>query len=247
VSATTVARRAFRRSTAYAVKACSMWSIEPFTRSEQFSVRSICRASVYARLRRSGCAMCHAVIHIDHDSDTMRLTFDGRLQRENDGTIRCSRNQPVGQTLSGPSFLGSRRLSRRWYRGNSLDSINMRSARSRVAIAACRTRSRCSPSFRSRSITRSPKPSSSLSKEHNSCRLEIELARRMLSVRRMDKTPCLHCGRVGLVRYEVVVKGRETSLTFYCGYCEKTWQQADRRVNHPARGERSSRGRGATG
>jgi hypothetical protein len=56
----------------------------------------------------------------------------------------------------------------------------------------------------------------------------------------MDKTPCLRCGRVGLVRFEVVVKGREISLTYYCGYCEHTWQEADRRsVQHP-HGERGS-------
>jgi len=73
------------------------------------------------------------------------------------------------------------------------------------------------------------------------------LARRMLSSASMDKTPCLHCRRVGLVRFEVVVKGREAVLTFYCGYCERTWQQADRRVNRPARDERSGRGRRATG
>jgi transcription elongation factor Elf1 len=52
----------------------------------------------------------------------------------------------------------------------------------------------------------------------------------------MDKTPCLRCGRVGLVRFEVVVKGRETSLTYDCGYCGHTWQEADRRsVQHPHR------------
>ena len=49
----------------------------------------------------------------------------------------------------------------------------------------------------------------------------------------MDKTPCPHCGRVGLVRFEVVIQGRDTSLTYYCGYCEKTWQQPDRRMDRP--------------
>jgi hypothetical protein len=47
--------------------------------------------------------------------------------------------------------------------------------------------------------------------------------------RAMDKTACVHCGRVGLVRFEVVIKGRDAALTFDCGYCEKTWQEADRR------------------
>ena len=47
----------------------------------------------------------------------------------------------------------------------------------------------------------------------------------------MDKTPCLLCRRVGLVRFEVVVKGRDTFLTYYCGYCEKTRQERDRRVS----------------
>jgi hypothetical protein len=46
----------------------------------------------------------------------------------------------------------------------------------------------------------------------------------------VDKTPCLQCGRVGLIRFEVVVKGRETSLTYYCGYCEHIWQAKDRRI-----------------
>jgi hypothetical protein len=42
----------------------------------------------------------------------------------------------------------------------------------------------------------------------------------------MDKTPCVHCRRTGLVRVEVVVKGRETSLNYSCGYCEHSWQSA---------------------
>jgi transcription elongation factor Elf1 len=60
----------------------------------------------------------------------------------------------------------------------------------------------------------------------------------------MDKTPCLHCGRVGLVRCEVVIKGRDAALTFDCGYCENTWQETDRR-----QAERNNDGRsdGATG
>ena len=45
-----------------------------------------------------------------------------------------------------------------------------------------------------------------------------------------DKIPCSLCGRVGLVRLEVMVKGHETSLTYWCGYCQHSWQQADRRI-----------------
>ena len=44
-----------------------------------------------------------------------------------------------------------------------------------------------------------------------------------------DKTVCITCRRDGLVRFEVVIKGKESSLSFYCGYCETTWQAADRR------------------
>ena len=63
----------------------------------------------------------------------------------------------------------------------------------------------------------------------------------------MDKTPCLHCSRVGLVRFEVVVKGLQSSLTYYCGYCEKTWEQPDRRVSRaPSNGGSERRG-GGTG
>jgi len=58
----------------------------------------------------------------------------------------------------------------------------------------------------------------------------------------MDKTTCLYCGRVGLVRFEVVVKGHDAALTFYCGYCERTWQEADRRLSQ--RNERSDRSSG---
>jgi hypothetical protein len=150
---------------------------------------------------------------------------------------RCSKNRPVRQTLSGPSFRGSRRLSWRGHRGKFLDSINMRSARSRVSIAARRTRSKCAPSLCRRVITRSPIPSVlTFTKRAQFVPPRKRVGSSYASVRRMDKTPCLHCGRVGLIRYEVVVKGWETSLTFYCGYCEKTWQQADRRkVNRPAR------------
>ena len=63
----------------------------------------------------------------------------------------------------------------------------------------------------------------------------------------MDKTPCLHCRRVGLVRFEVVVKGREASLTYYCGYCEKTWLEPDRRLSEAKRIEGSHRRRSVGG
>jgi hypothetical protein len=56
---------------------------------------------------------------------------------------------------------------------------------------------------------------------------------------KMDKTPCPQCGRTGLVRVEVVVKGCASTLTYDCGYCEHTWQEADRRT--PDRVERQKR------
>jgi hypothetical protein len=54
--------------------------------------------------------------------------------------------------------------------------------------------------------------------------------------RSMDKTPCHYCQRVGLVRFEVVVKGKDASLTFYCGYWTRRSESdpvAGRKVIHP--------------
>ena len=40
-----------------------------------------------------------------------------------------------------------------------------------------------------------------------------------------NRTSCINCSRPELVRFEVVIKGPETSLSFYCGHCEITWQR----------------------
>ena len=40
----------------------------------------------------------------------------------------------------------------------------------------------------------------------------------------VEKTPCVKCQRLGRLRVEVVVKGKDVSLTYYCGHCDHTWQ-----------------------
>ena len=36
-------------------------------------------------------------------------------------------------------------------------------------------------------------------------------------------TACAHCGVVGLVRSERVVKGYHSLVRYYCGACDHTW------------------------
>jgi len=36
-------------------------------------------------------------------------------------------------------------------------------------------------------------------------------------------TACAHCGTVGFVRFEHVIKGGHVILRHYCGSCEHTW------------------------
>lgn len=40
------------------------------------------------------------------------------------------------------------------------------------------------------------------------------------------KTICPRCQRIGLVRYEYVIRGRHTSLDYYCGGCDYEWSVA---------------------
>lgn len=37
------------------------------------------------------------------------------------------------------------------------------------------------------------------------------------------RTPCAHCGTVGLVRLEHVIKGGHAFVRHYCGACEHVW------------------------
>lgn len=40
-----------------------------------------------------------------------------------------------------------------------------------------------------------------------------------------DRTACKYCGKIGLVRRERVLKGGRASDAFYCGACNRSWQQ----------------------
>jgi hypothetical protein len=39
-----------------------------------------------------------------------------------------------------------------------------------------------------------------------------------------DKTPCIHCRKIGLVRREHVVKGAYGAIEYYCGACDHSWR-----------------------
>ena len=41
-----------------------------------------------------------------------------------------------------------------------------------------------------------------------------------------DRTVCPHCGKVGFVRREHVVKGGTATTLFYCGACNRAWEAA---------------------
>jgi transposase-like protein len=41
------------------------------------------------------------------------------------------------------------------------------------------------------------------------------------------QTPCPQCRRVGLVRFENVIKGTKTSRLYYCGACDHEWSVED--------------------
>ena len=42
-----------------------------------------------------------------------------------------------------------------------------------------------------------------------------------------DRTPCVHCQRVGFVRRERVIKGGLATSAYYCGACEYGWSVRD--------------------
>jgi len=42
-----------------------------------------------------------------------------------------------------------------------------------------------------------------------------------------DRTPCKHCGRIGFVRREHVIKAGQAIDTFYCGSCDRSWEQSE--------------------
>jgi len=42
-------------------------------------------------------------------------------------------------------------------------------------------------------------------------------------------TACAHCGTVGLVRLEHVIKGGHAILRHYCGSCDHTWDEISNR------------------
>ena len=39
-----------------------------------------------------------------------------------------------------------------------------------------------------------------------------------------DRTLCPHCGKIGFVRRERVIKGGHTLTAFYCGSCNRSWE-----------------------
>jgi hypothetical protein len=40
-----------------------------------------------------------------------------------------------------------------------------------------------------------------------------------------DRTACKYCGKTGFVRRERVVKGGRASDAYYCGACNRSWEQ----------------------
>lgn len=42
-----------------------------------------------------------------------------------------------------------------------------------------------------------------------------------------DRTPCIHCGKVGLVRRERIIQAENVMIAFYCGACNRSWQIED--------------------
>ena len=41
------------------------------------------------------------------------------------------------------------------------------------------------------------------------------------------RTPCVHCGVTGFVRWEHVIAGTRSSVDYFCGACERSWSVAD--------------------
>ena len=42
-----------------------------------------------------------------------------------------------------------------------------------------------------------------------------------------ERTTCIHCGSIGLVRREHSIEGRNATLNYYCGQCNGSWIVAD--------------------
>jgi hypothetical protein len=42
-----------------------------------------------------------------------------------------------------------------------------------------------------------------------------------------DRTACKFCGKVGFVRHERVIKGGRVIETFYCGACNRSWEETE--------------------
>ena len=42
-----------------------------------------------------------------------------------------------------------------------------------------------------------------------------------------DRTVCVHCGKIGFVRREHVIKSGNAMTAFYCGACNRSWQVDD--------------------
>jgi len=42
-----------------------------------------------------------------------------------------------------------------------------------------------------------------------------------------DRTPCKYCGKVGFVRREQVIKAARSITSFYCGSCNRTWEESE--------------------
>jgi len=42
-----------------------------------------------------------------------------------------------------------------------------------------------------------------------------------------DRTPCKYCGKVGFVRREHVLTAGRSITSFYCGSCNRSWEQAE--------------------
>jgi hypothetical protein len=40
-----------------------------------------------------------------------------------------------------------------------------------------------------------------------------------------DRTACKYCGKTGFVRRERVLKGDRATDAFYCGACNRSWEQ----------------------
>ena len=61
-----------------------------------------------------------------------------------------------------------------------------------------------------------------------------------------NKTPCVHCGVVGYVRWEHVIHGNEAAVEYYCGRCEHQWVIRERERRKAPRPVKRARPVGAS-